>query len=108
MAVCLAIQFSKISESATIARPSKRARPPVSFGTLFQYITVSLSGHKAGTLWITQRAQRGMVYDISMKKPELATARARLFPSTYKKIVMQARKRRTSIAQIVAEMSEKM
>jgi hypothetical protein len=40
-----------------------------------------------------------------MKKPvmEFATARARLYPSTYKKIVALARKRRTTVAQVVSE-----
>lgn len=34
---------------------------------------------------------------------EKATARARLYPSTYKKISMVAKKRRTSIAQVIEE-----
>ena len=34
---------------------------------------------------------------------EKATERARLYPSTYKKILALARKRRTSVAQIVDE-----
>jgi hypothetical protein len=42
-------------------------------------------------------------YSRPMKKPEFATARARLYPSTYKKIAAIARKRRTSLAQVIAE-----
>jgi hypothetical protein len=40
-----------------------------------------------------------------MKKPaiEFATARARIYPSTYKKLSAIARKRRTSLAQVIAE-----
>jgi hypothetical protein len=37
------------------------------------------------------------------KELEKATAIARLYPSTYEKIINIARKRRTSIAQVVAE-----
>jgi hypothetical protein len=45
------------------------------------------------------------MYNGAMKKNvmEFATARARLYPSTYKKIVAMARRRRTTIAQIVGE-----
>ncbi len=38
-----------------------------------------------------------------MKKPEYATARARLYPSTYKKVSRIARKRRTTLAQVIAD-----
>lgn len=41
------------------------------------------------------------------KTLELATARVRLFPSTYKKIREQAKKKRTSSAQIIDEKFKK-
>lgn len=42
-------------------------------------------------------------YSRAMKKPEFATARARLYPSTYRRIAAIARKRRTSLAQVISE-----
>ena len=43
-------------------------------------------------------------YNWRMNKTiELATARARIYPSTYKKIAALARKRRTSLAHVIAE-----
>jgi hypothetical protein len=44
-------------------------------------------------------------YNRLMKKPviEFATARTRIYPSTYEKITAIARKRRTSLAQVIAE-----
>jgi hypothetical protein len=64
---------------------------------------------QAAYLWITQMPFYFRCILCPMSKPpyELATARARLYPTTYKKIVKLARERRTTIAQIIAELAAK-
>jgi hypothetical protein len=57
-------------------------------------------------MWITQVPALWLVCDRAMKKPEFATARARLYPSTYNKISKIARRKRTTLAQVISEKFE--